>query len=160
MELLQGYSSRIRGRSIPVIAVGSHDTASAVAGIPLESEKAVYLICGTWSLLGIESKNPIINEASLKQNFTNEGGVEGTIRFLKNINGLWILQQLKKAWCERVEEISFPDIINAAKEVKNNSFIIDPNDGAFMAPLNIVEEIKNYCTKNGQGDPKDLGEVQ
>ncbi|MBC8060036.1 MAG: rhamnulokinase [Clostridiaceae bacterium] len=145
--------------SIPVIAVGSHDTASAVAGIPLEDENSVYLICGTWSLLGIESKGPIINEASLKQNFTNEGGVEGTIRFLKNINGLWILQQLKKAWCERVEEISFPDIIKAAKAVKNNNFIIDPNNVAFMAPLNIVEEIKNYCAKDGQGTPSDLGEV-
>lgn len=145
--------------AIPVIAVGSHDTASAVAGIPLESENGVYLICGTWSLLGIESKNPIIKEASLKQNFTNEGGVEGTIRFLKNINGLWTLQQLKKAWCERVQEISFPDIIKAAKAAKNNGFIIDPNDATFMAPLNIVEEIKNYCAKNGQGTPNDLGEV-
>ena len=144
---------------IPVIAVGSHDTASAVAGIPLEDEDAVYLICGTWSLLGIESKNPTINDASLKQNFTNEGGVEGTIRFLKNINGLWILQQLKKAWCEKAYEISFPDIIKAAKAAKNNSFIINPNDAAFMAPLNIVEEIKNYCSKNGQGTPKDLGEI-
>ena len=96
---------------------------------------------------------------SLKQNFTNEGGVEGTIRFLKNINGLWILQQLKKAWCERECLISFPDIIKAAKAAKNNSFIIDPNDDAFMAPLNIVEEIKNYCTKNGQGTPSGLGEI-
>lgn len=144
---------------IPVIAVGSHDTASAVAGIPLEGKNGVYLICGTWSLLGIESRSPIINEASLNQNFTNEGGVEGTIRFLKNINGLWILQQLKKSWCERVEEISFPDIIKAAKAVKNNNFIIDPNDAAFMAPLNIVEEIKNYCIKNGQGTPSALGEI-
>ena len=144
---------------IPVIAVGSHDTASAVAGIPLENENGVYLICGTWSLLGIESENPIINEASLIQNFTNEGGTSGTIRFLKNINGLWILQQLRKAWCERVEEISFPDIVSAAKAVANNSFIIDPNDGAFMAPLNIVEEIKYYCEKNGQGTPSSLGEI-
>lgn len=144
---------------IPVIAVGSHDTASAVTGIPLESENGVYLICGTWSLLGIESKNPIINEVSLNQNFTNEGGTNGTIRFLKNINGLFILQQLKKAWCERVEEISFPDIIKAARLAENNSFIIDPNDGVFMAPLNIIEEIKNYCSKNGQGTPSGLGEI-
>lgn len=145
--------------SIPVIAVGSHDTASAVAGIPLASEDGVYLICGTWSLLGIESKNPIINDDSLKQNFTNEGGVEGTIRFLKNINGLWILQQLKKAWCEREYEINFPDIIKAAKSIKNSSFIIDPNDASFMAPLNIIEEIKKYCSKNGQGTPEGLGEI-
>jgi rhamnulokinase len=145
--------------AIPVIAVGSHDTASAVAGIPLENENSVYLICGTWSLLGIETKNPIINDASLKQNFTNEGGVCGTIRFLKNINGLWILQQLKKAWCERFYEIGFADIIKAARSKKNNSFIIDPNDRAFIAPLNIVEEIKNYCAKNGQGTPESLGEV-
>ena len=145
--------------SIPVIAVGSHDTASAVAGIPLECENSVYLICGTWSLLGIESKEPIINDVSLKQNFTNEGGVCGTIRFLKNINGLWILQQLKKAWCERDYEISFPDIIKAAKIAKNNKFMIDPNDATFMAPLNIVEEIKNYCEKNGQGTPSGLGEI-
>ncbi|HEY5563057.1 MAG TPA: rhamnulokinase family protein [Clostridiaceae bacterium] len=157
--LSKEIQAELEAPAIPVIAVGSHDTASAVAGIPLEGENGVYLICGTWSLLGIERKNPTINEASLKQNFTNEGGVYGTIRFLKNINGLWILQQLKKAWCERVEEISFPDIIKAAKAAKNTNFIIDPNDVAFMAPLNIIEEIKNYCKRNGQGTPLNLGEI-
>lgn len=157
--LSKDIQAELQVGSIPVISVGSHDTASAVAGIPLECENSVYLICGTWSLLGIESKEPIINDASLKQNFTNEGGVCGTIRFLKNINGLWILQQLKKAWCERVQEISFADIIKAARAAKNNSFIINPNDSAFMAPLNIVEEIKDYCAKNGQGIPLGLGEI-
>lgn len=144
---------------IPVIAVGSHDTASAVAGIPLGTENSLYLICGTWSLIGIESKTPIINKDSLIENFTNEGGVEGTIRFLKNINGLWILQQLKKSWSEKECEVSFPDIIKAAKQANDKHYIVDPNAEVFMAPLNMAEEIKKYCISHGQGDPKGIGEI-
>ena len=81
--------------------MGSHDTASAVAGAPLESDDAAFLSCGTWSLLGMVLDEPILNEASYKYNYTNEGSIDGKIQFLKNINGLWIMQNLRRNWCER-----------------------------------------------------------
>ena len=144
---------------IPVVAVGGHDTASAVAGAPLQGDDRVFLSSGTWSLLGLECDAPIINEASLKYNFTNEGGVEGTIRFLKNINGTWLLQQLRHSWSEHVEKIGFPDIINAARNAKYKNYIIHPNDKRFMAPLNMATAIEEYCVENGEGRPEGLGEL-
>ncbi|MCM8710017.1 rhamnulokinase [Clostridium sp. SYSU_GA19001] len=145
--------------AVPVVAVGSHDTASAVAGTPLFSKNSAYLSCGTWSLLGIEADEPIINEKSLQYNFTNEGGVENKIRFLKNINGLWIIQNLRKNWSEKVAPVGFPDIIEAAKNAKNKHFIIEPNDSRFTAPLNMAEAIIEYCREKGQGTPEGLGEI-
>lgn len=145
--------------SIPIVAVGSHDTASAVAGTPLESENSVFLSCGTWSLLGLESKSPIININSIKYNFTNEGGVCNTIRFMKNINGLWLIQELRKNWSEEVESVSFSDIIEAVRKAKNKNYTINPNDEKFMNPMNMIKAIKEYCVKNGQGNPESLGEI-
>ena len=144
---------------VPVIAVGSHDTASAVAGTPLEGENTVFLSSGTWSLFGIESDKPIINEDSLKYNFTNEGGVCDTIRFLKNITGLWIIQQLRSSWSEHVSNVSFPNIIDAAKNAVHSHFIIDPNHESFVAPINMADAIISYCKENGQGTPENLGEI-
>lgn len=145
--------------AVPVVAVGSHDTASAVAGTPLDGDNSAYLSCGTWSLLGIECDKPIINKISREYNYTNEGGVENTVRFLKNINGLWLLQQLRKSWCEHVEDVTFPEIINAAVSAKNKKFIVNPNDNKFMSPLNMAEAIKDYCVDSGQGNPEGLGEI-
>lgn len=158
--LTEDIQNELAIQKIPVVAVGSHDTASAVAGTPLKKEENnAYLSSGTWSLLGLEIDTPIINEVSLKYNFTNEGGVEDTIRFLKNINGLWIIQQLRKGWSEKYGNVTFPDIIKEAEEAKNKAFIIDPNDDVFMAPLNMVEAIQNYCKEKGQGTPESLGEI-
>lgn len=144
---------------VKVIAVGCHDTASAVAGTPLEEENAAYLSCGTWSLLGMEIEEPLISKESFEYNYTNEGGVEGKIRFLKNINGLWIMQNLKKNWCEHEGDVTFPDIIKASKEAKNKNFIIDPNDSRFTAPYNMMKEVIGYCEEHGQGTPEGLGEI-
>jgi len=145
--------------AIPVVAIGEHDTASAVAGTPLEGDCRLFLSSGTWSLLGMECNEPIINEASLKYNFTNEGGVEDTIRYLKNINGTWLLQQLRHSWCEHVEQVTFPDIIKAARNAKHGNYVIHPNDKCFMAPLNMVKAIEEYCVENGEGKPEGLGEL-
>lgn len=145
--------------SIPVIAVASHDTASAVVGTPLKNKLNAYLSCGTWSLLGLEVDGPIINDRSSKFNFTNEGGVDGTIRLLKNINGLWIIQQLRKVWSQREYEVSFGDIIDAARAAERTHFCIDPEDDRFMAPDNMVEEIVAFCREHDQGEPKGLGEI-
>ena len=142
-----------------LIAVGSHDTASAVAATPFAEENAAFLSCGTWSLLGLEMDEPVLTEDSLKYNYTNEGGVEGKIRLLKNINGLWIMQNLRKNWCEFEGEVSFPDIIEASRKAKRQDFIINPNDARFTAPLNMMKEVIGYCEETGQGTPEGLGEI-
>lgn len=144
---------------IPVIAVGCHDTASAVCGAPIESENSVFMSSGTWSLIGMEIQEPIINETSLAYNFTNEGGVEHTIRFLKNITGLWIIQNLKKKWNETMPEIGYPEIIAAAKEAGRKDFMIDPDDPRFSAPMDMVKEVVGYCEEHGQGKPETIGEI-
>ncbi len=141
-----------------VVAVGTHDTASAVAGTPIE-ENSAYLSCGTWSLLGIESECPIINEKSYRYNFTNEGGVGGKIRFLKNINGLWIIQELKKSLEKRGVNLDFPQISELAAEARNAHFTINPGDKLFLFPSDMVEAIQKYCLQTGQGKPEEVGEL-
>ena len=102
---------------------------------------------------------PILTEQSFEYNYTNEGGVEGKIRYLKNINGLWIMQNLRKNWCEFEGEVSFPDIIKASREAERKDFCIDPNDPRFTAPYNMMKEVIGYCEEHGQGTPKGLGEI-
>lgn len=145
--------------TIPIIAVGGHDTASAVCSAPLNSANSAYLSCGTWSLLGVETDEPIINEESFKYNYTNEGGIQGKICFLKNITGLWIIQQLKKKWSETNTNIGYSDIIEAAQNAENSDFIINPDDEIFNAPLNMVSAVKAYCNNNNQGEPDTMGEI-
>ncbi|MBQ7915168.1 MAG: rhamnulokinase [Firmicutes bacterium] len=146
-------------KKVPVIAVGSHDTASAVCGTPLAGEDSIFLSSGTWALIGMELPEPIISEESYEYNFTNEGGVEGTIRFLKNITGLWILQQLKKKWNETEPELGFPEIIAAARAAERKHFTIDPDQDVFTAPMNMVKAVQDYCEANGQGRPETMGEI-
>lgn len=158
-ELIEEVVKETGLEGVKVIAVGSHDTASAVAGTPFEEENAAFLSCGTWSLLGMEIDEPVLTEESYHFNYTNEGGVEGKIRLLKNINGLWIMQNLRRNWCEFEAEVSFPDIIKASREAKRKDFIIDPNDQRFTAPYNMMKEVIGYCEEHGQGTPQGLGEI-
>ena len=158
-ELLPEVVEETGLSGVKVIAVGSHDTASAVAGTPFEDENSAFLSCGTWSLLGMELDEPILNEESYKYNYTNEGGVEGKIRYLKNINGLWIMQNLRRNWCEFEKEVSFPDIIKASREAKRKDFVINPNDPRFTAPYNMMKEVIGYCEEHEQGTPEGLGEI-
>ncbi|MDY3250860.1 MAG: rhamnulokinase family protein [Candidatus Choladocola sp.] len=158
-ELIPEVMEETGLKGVKLIAVGSHDTASAVAATPFEAENAAFLSCGTWSLLGLEVDEPILTEESFQVNCTNEGGVENKIRLLKNINGLWIMQNLRKNWCEFEAEVSFPDIIAASKAAKRQDFIINPNDPRFTAPLNMMKEVISYCEESGQGTPQGLGEI-
>lgn len=158
-ELLPEVSEETGLYGVKVIAVGSHDTASAVAGAPLEDMDAIFLSCGTWSLMGMELDAPILSDESFKYSYANEGGVEGTIRYLKNINGLWIMQNLRRNWCEFEGDVSFPDIIKASREAKRQDFCIDPNDPRFNAPYNMMKEVIGYCEDHGQGTPEGLGEI-
>ena len=128
-------------RGIPVIAVAGHDTASAIAAVPAADEKFAYLSSGTWSLMGIEVPAPVINEESARLNFTNEGGIEGTTRFLKNITGMWILEQCRKVWKASGKDYSYPQLMQMALSEKDFPGRINPDDPRFANPANMVEEI-------------------
>lgn len=135
---------------VPVVAVAGHDTASAVVGIPVEGDDYAYLSCGTWSLLGIEAPTPIVNEKSREYNFTNEGGVDGTTRVLKNICGLWLLEGCRKEWGDEA-----PGIADLAASSLSSSYdsIIDPDDASFAHPDSMTEAITAYCRRTGQEAP-------
>ena len=143
---------------VPVIAVASHDTASAIAAIPAETDNFIYISSGSWSLIGFETEKPCINENSAKFNITNEGGVGGTFRVLKNINGLWLVQEVKRMLL-RKKEYSFPELTKLAEKAKPLTAVIDPNDPCFLAPKDMIKEIQNYCRKTGQSVPQDEGSI-
>ncbi len=137
---------------IPVIAVAGHDTASAVAAVPASSPDFAYLSSGTWSLMGIEVERPIINEISFRNNFTNEGGIEGTTRFLKNITGMWILECCREQWSKSGLDYSYDDMARMA-ELSEFPSLIDPDDPRFANPENMLHEITAYCEDTGQVVP-------
>jgi rhamnulokinase len=157
-----GYISEHIGRQtgikdIPVVAVASHDTASAVAAIPAAGKNWAYISSGTWSLMGIENDWPIINKKSYQYNFTNEGGVGSTFRVLKNITGLWLLQQCKKSW-KNQRDYSYDDLITLASKAPLCKVFIDPDHSAFFNPENMPTAISDYCRDTGQQVPEDHGE--
>lgn len=141
--------------AIPVVAVAGHDTASAVASIPAVDGNYAYLSCGTWSLLGVEVPHPIITKESRKQNFTNEGGVDGTIRFLKNICGLWLFEGCRKEFKNVPEDVV--ELI-ALSEKSEYDGLINPDDELFAHPDSMTEAINEYCRRHEQGAPKTPGD--
>lgn len=143
--------------AIPVVAVAGHDTASAVAAVPARNEEFAYLSSGTWSLMGIETKDAIINEKSYELNFTNEGGIEGTTRFLKNICGMWLYERCRKEWTDAPKE--HPALQAEAMKKTPFKFIINPDDPMFANPEKMVDAIQAYCEKTGQGRPEGYAEV-
>ena len=126
---------------IPVIAVAGHDTASAIAAVPAADERFAYLSSGTWSLMGIEVPEPVINAESARLNFTNEGGIEGTTRFLKNITGMWLLEQCRKVWKAEGKDYSYSGLMEMAQAEAGFPGRINPDDPRFANPGNMVEEI-------------------
>jgi rhamnulokinase len=141
-----------------VYTTASHDTASAVAAIPAHSRgNWCYISSGTWSLMGVETNEPIINDASLAANFTNETGVAGTIRVLKNIPGLWLLQECRRAWGREGQEYSYAELVERAALAKPIRTLIDLDE--FTAPGNHPERILEYCRKTGQELPEDAGSM-
>ena len=143
--------------AIPVIAVAGHDTASAVAAVPAKDEHFAYLSSGTWSLMGIETKKAIINDRSLELNFTNEGGIDGTTRFLKNICGMWIYERCRKEWTDAPK--SHAELQAEAMKQPAMRSIIKPDDEAFANPPSMVEAIKDYCRKTNQHVPEGYAET-
>lgn len=143
--------------AIPVIAVAGHDTGSAVAAVPAKDEKFAYLSSGTWSLMGIETRNAIINDLSYERNFTNEGGIDGTTRFLKNICGMWLYERCRKEWTDAPK--SHTELIAAAMEQPAFQSIINPDDPMFANPASMVEAIKDYCRQTGQHVSEGYAEI-
>ncbi len=146
---------------IPVYAVCSHDTASAVVSVPATAEEGnwAYLSSGTWSLLGVEIPEPIINEKTYHYNFTNEGGFAGSIRLLKNIMGLWILQECRRNWEKAGKFYSYDDLTRLASEARPFTAFINVEDTRFLFPGNMVERICQYCQSTGQNVPQTEGEI-
>ncbi|MBD5287391.1 MAG: rhamnulokinase [Bacteroides sp.] len=136
---------------VPVVAVAGHDTASAVAAVPTPDKDYAYLSCGTWSLLGIENKVPIITEKSLEYNFTNEGGVDNTIRVLKNITGLWLFERCREEFKDAPTDIA--ELVALYRESDCPS-VVNPDDPAFANPVSMTKAIDEYCEKTGQPVPQ------
>jgi rhamnulokinase len=142
--------------NVPVAAVGCHDTGSAVAAVPAEGDDFAYISSGTWSLMGVESRKPIVNAASLRYNITNEGGVEDTYRVLKNIGGLWLLQECRRAWGSSE---SYDELVALAEAAGPHIAVIDPDWHGFLNPPSMPDAIVGYCTKTGQKPPQGHGEI-
>ncbi|MFO7898794.1 MAG: rhamnulokinase family protein [Planctomycetota bacterium] len=140
-----------------VILPGCHDTASAVAATPLPDSGAMYISSGTWSLAGMELEAPLINERARENNFTNEGGVAGTIRLLKNVMGLWLVQELRRLWAEDGDRLSFAEICDRAEQATPFAALIDPNRERFLAPDDMRAEIRDECARTGQPAPDGVG---
>lgn len=144
---------------VPVVTVAGHDTASAVAAVPALNEHFAYLSSGTWSLMGIEVKDAIINEETASLNFTNEGGVEGTTRFLKNITGMWLLEQCLKEWKKEGITYEYEKLVQMADSVPAFQSMIDPDHPSFANPASMTEAIRKYCTSTGQHIPSSHAEI-
>ncbi len=153
-RLTKALADELGCGQIPVIAVASHDTASAVVSVPAEGEDFVYISCGTWSLLGIEAKDPIFSDME----FTNEGGTEGNIRYLKNIMGLWLVQECKRHWDRRGVGKSFAELETLARAEKPFLSFIDPDDPRFMAPKDMPGKIASFCRETNQPEPENQGQ--
>jgi sugar (pentulose or hexulose) kinase len=144
---------------VPVTAVGSHDTASAVVGVPAASDRFAYISCGTWSLVGVELDAPVLTEASRAAGFTNELGVDGTVRYLRNVMGLWLLQESQRTWAAAGLTADLPDLLAAAAQVPAFTAVVDPDDPRFLAPGDMPARIAQACAERGQTPPQSQAET-
>lgn len=147
------------GTQATVIAPACHDTGSAVAAVPARNQNFAWISSGTWSIMGAELREPVITPASLKNNFTNEGGVGGTFRFSKNIAGLWLVQECRRQWAREGEEISYDELTRLAAQAKSFGTVIDVDDPSFLKPGDMPARIRAYCERTGQAAPQSKGEI-
>jgi rhamnulokinase len=146
-------------RGIPVIAVATHDTGSAVAAVPAKGRDFAYLSSGTWSLLGTEIPAPLINDAAFEANVTNEGGVEGTFRLLQNVMGLWLVQQSQKRWNETGSNLGYKEVVALAESAEPFRSLINVNDFRFLEPGDMPSRIRDFCRESRQPEPESIGQV-
>jgi rhamnulokinase len=151
-------AAECRVGAIPVIAPGTHDTASAVAAVPAHGDDWCYISSGTWSLMGVELNAPIINEKALRYEYTNEGGVAGKIRFLKNITGLWLVQECRRAFAQEGRDYEYGELAKLAEQAEPFRSVIDPDHTPFRSPGDIPKKIDRFCAATQQRPPTTPGE--
>lgn len=156
-------TTELRGETglteVEVIATCSHDTGAAVAAVPAEGDDWAYLSSGTWSLIGVELPSPLINNDVREHNFTNEAGFGGTTRFLKNIIGLWLLQESRRDWARQGQELDYAEINRLAEQAEPFRSLINPNAARFLKPDDMPAKIAAYCRETGQPEPETPGQV-
>jgi len=159
--VLGKINKNLETRDMQVIATASHDTASAVVAVPANTEDFAYISSGTWSLVGIEVDRPVISEKALEYNFTNEGGYGYTFRFLKNVVGLWLIQELRKEWYVGERLVTYSEIVEAASRVRSFQYFIDPDyeDFVYISEKPMSMRIAEYCKQTGQRPPSNLPEM-
>jgi rhamnulokinase len=142
-----------------VIATATHDTAAAVAAVPMSDDRCAYLSVGTWSLVGVESRDPVLGDAAFASNVTNERGVEGTFRVLRNVTGLWLVHECRRAWASAGRDRSFDELVALAGDAPALRSFIDPDDPSFAEPGDMAPRVAEFCTRTGQAVPEDDGAV-
>ena len=157
--ILPEVSGETGSKPVPVIAVAGHDTGSAIVSVPSLQDNFAYISSGTWSLMGIESPTPIVSEQTRQLNFTNEGGVEGTTRFLKNIMGMWLIQEVQRIWENEGTKYSWPEMVELARKSEPFKFLINPDDPMFLNPRDMVQAVRDFCYQTAQGTPQNHGET-
>ena len=144
---------------LTVTAVGSHDTASAVVGVPMQTDDAAYISCGTWGLVGLELDAPVLTDEARKANFTNEGGVDGRTRFLTNVMGTWLISETLREWERSGVNVSLPDILAAAAGVTTDVPVFDVQDARFLPPGDMPGRIAELCAERGVRAPASKAEL-
>jgi rhamnulokinase len=147
------------GTSAPVITVGSHDTASAVVGVPSDGTAYAYICCGTWGLVGVELEAPVLTEASRRANFTNELGVDGRVRYLRNVMGLWLLQESLRTWARNGQPAQLDALLAEAATLPRGGPVFDVDHGDLLAPGDMPERIVAACVRGGQREPRSTAEL-
>jgi sugar (pentulose or hexulose) kinase len=147
------------GAALTVVAPGTHDTASAVAAVPVEVKNFVYVSSGTWSLMGIESPGPVITDRSRELSFTNEGGVCDTVRVLKNICGMWLVQESQRTWAAGGESLDFPEMVELARAAEPFTAFIFPDHSDFATPGDMPARVQEFCRRTGQRVPQTKGQI-
>lgn len=157
--LLPSVCDEVGIQQLPVIAVAEHDTGSAVVAVPAEQADFAYLSSGTWSLVGTEISGPILTQQALDLNVTNEGGINGTTRLLKNVTGLWLVQECRRAWRNEGKQISFSDESALIAQAQPFKAFINPDHPMFTSPPHMPRQIQSYCQQTGQAIPQTEGEL-
>jgi rhamnulokinase len=158
-ELLAEVAEGCGLGAVPVWAVGSHDTASAVLGVPAADDRFAYISCGTWSLVGVELDAPVTSEAARTANFSNELGVDGTVRFLRNVMGLWLLQESVRTWEQAGDPVDLPRLLAAAGELPAGRWLIDPDRPEFLPPGDMPARLRAECRRTGGPVPETAAEI-
>jgi rhamnulokinase len=157
--LLPAVAEETGAGAIKVVAPACHDTGSAVAAVPARNQDFAWISSGTWSIMGAELRQPVLNEKALAYNFTNEGGVDGTWRLSKNIMGLWLVQECRRFWRAHGEDLSYDEITRLAAEAQPFLAVIDPDADLFFHPGEMPEKIRQFCAESGQSVPQTKGEI-